>query len=135
MQFPGSNVADIPVPKDLFPSAHQSVSTSGYTILKPFLQQQGREPDVVLGDGNCLFCALSIQLSGTQDYQLQLREIIAAFESSEKLAFQGLHETINATKFDDHLRSIRKTAVWGTNLEIIAAATLFALDVYVATDS
>ena len=46
--------------------------------------------------------------------------------------FQGLHETINATKFEDHLRSIHKTAVWGTN---IAAATLFALDVYVATDS
>ena len=42
---------------------------------------------------------------------------------------------LNATKFDDHLRSIRKTAVLGTNLEIIAAATLFVLDVYVATDS
>ena len=46
-----------------------------------------------------------------------------------------MHETINKTQFDDHLRNICKTAVWGTNLEIIAAATLFALDVYVATDS
>ena len=86
----------------------------------------------MLGDGNCLFRAVSIQLCGTQDYQLQLRKTIAAFEKNEKVVFQGLHETINATKFEDHLRSICKTAVWGTN---IAAATLFALDVYVATDS
>ena len=59
-----------------------------------------------------------------------VEKTIAAFEQSEKLVFQGLHETVNATKFEDHLRSICKTAVWGTNLEIIAAATLFALDVY-----
>lgn len=133
MQLPGSNIADIPVPEDLFPS-HYPASTSGYAVLKPFLQQQGREPEKVVGDGNCLFRALSIQLTGTQDYQLQLRKVIVAFESSEKLVFRGLHETINRTRFDDHLRSICKTAVWGTNLEIIAAATLFALDVYVATD-
>lgn len=110
-------------------------SQSGYSVLKPFLQQQGREPEKVLGDENCLFRALSLQLTGSQDYQLQLRKAIATFESSEKLAFRGLHGTINRTEFDDHLRNIRKTAVWGTNLEIIAAATLYALDVYVATDS
>lgn len=134
MQLPGSNIADIPVPEDLLPP-HYPASPSGYAVLKPFLQQQGREPEKVLGDGNCLFRALSLQLTGTQDYQLQLRKEIASFESSEKLVFRGLHETVNSTRFDDHLRSIRKTAVWGTNLEIIAAATLFALDVYVATDN
>ena len=61
---------------------------------------------MVLGDGNHYFHALSIQLCGTQDYQLQLRKTIAAFEKSEKLVFQGLHETINVTKFEDHLRRL-----------------------------
>ena len=75
MQLPGSNIADIPVPNDLFPGPRHSASTSGYTILKPFLQQQGLEPDVVLGDGNCLFRALLVQLCGTQEYQLQLRKL------------------------------------------------------------
>ena len=44
MKLPGSNIADIPVPSDLLPS-HYSQSSSGYTVLKPFLQEQGRVPD------------------------------------------------------------------------------------------
>ena len=78
MKLPGSNIADIPVPSDLLPS-HYSQSSSGYTVLKPFLQEQGRVPDKVLGDGNCLYRALFVQLCGTQDYQLQLRKAIVDF--------------------------------------------------------
>ena len=134
MKLPGSNIADIPVPCDLLPS-HYSQSSNGYTVLKPFLQEQGRVPDKVFGDGNCLYRALSAQLCGTQDYQLQLSKAIVDFEMKEKTVFHGLHEAINASHFDDHLKKMRNSGVWGTNVEIIAAATLFSVDVYIATDN
>ena len=47
----------------------------------------------------------------------------------------GLHETINTSKFIDLIKSISQNGVWGTNVEIITAATLFKMGVYVATDS
>ena len=60
----GSIVADIPVPDDMIPRTSQSPQT-GYSALLPFLQKQGRTIDRVLGDSNCLFRALSLQLSGS----------------------------------------------------------------------
>jgi len=34
-----------------------------------------------------------------------------------------------------HSKNIKKQFIWGTTTEIIAGATLFQIDVYVATDS
>ena len=61
-------------------------------------------------------------------------KIIAQCESKIK-AFEGVHATINRTRFADHLKNIGKTCTWGTNLEIIVTATLFGVDIYVATDN
>ena len=133
MRLPGSIVADIPVPDDMIPRTSRSPQT-GYSVLLPFLQKQGRTIDRVLGDGNCLFRALSLQLTGSQDYHMDVKRIIAQCESKIK-AFQGIHATINRTRFADHLKNVGKTCIWGTNLEIIVTATLFGIDIYVATDS
>ena len=133
VKLPGSTVADIPVPDDMIPKTPRSPQT-GYSVLFPFLQKLGRTIDRVLGDGNGLFHALSLQLTGIQDYHMDLRRIITQCESKIK-AFQGLHATINQTTFADHLKNIGKTCIWGTNLEIIVTATLFGIDIYVATDS
>ena len=108
---------------------------SGYSLLRPFLSKQVCQPVKVLSDKNCLFRAISVALTGNQAYHLQLRQVIAAFEANEQLVLNGLHETINTSKFVDHIKSISQNGVWGTNVEMIAATTLFKMDVYVATDS
>lgn len=125
--LPGSSVTDIPVP-DYSPN-------SGYAVLVPFLQQQSRAVDRVLGDGNCLFRALSVQLTSTQDYHLELRKAIALFEQRNEAVFRCLHETIARSPFSDHLRNIKKSCVWGTTVEILAFSSLFQVDVYVASDT
>ena len=102
-------------------------------VLIPFLQQQERVVDRVLGDGDCLFRS-SLQLTGTQDHHLELRRVIAEFEKNNGILEQ-LHNTINKTPFSSHLQNIRKTCIWGTNVEIMATSSLFQLDVYVATES
>ena len=137
MTLPGTNIPDIPIPQDMLPKPPSAPKT-GYEVLKPFLFQQGREPDRVLGDGNCLFRALSRALTGVEDHHIALRKTIAVFEASNTTVFQPLHSAINQTPaipFSDHLRNIRKLSVWGTNLEIIAAASLFQLDIYLATET
>ena len=135
MTLPGTNIPDIPVPQDMQPKP-PSARKTGYEVLKPFLFEQGREPDRVLGDGNCLFRALSRALTGVEDHHIALRKTIAEFEASNTTTFQPLHIAINQTTlFPDHLQNIRKLSVWGTNLEILAAASLFQLDIYLATET
>ena len=103
------------------------VSTRGYTLLEPFLKQHGRKRKAVIpGDGNCLFSALSYQITGTSEQQSQMRKEIAAFELSQKPVFQALYGTENDKTFDDHLKEINQDGAWGTDLET-AAATLFKL--------
>ena len=120
---------------DIKPSVNCSVT--GYTILKPFLNSQGREIDRVLGDGNCLFRALSKEISGVEDYHLHLRKAISEFEADHILLFKPLHEAVYQTDrgFNSHLKNIKKQYIWGTSTEIIAAATLLETDIYVASDT
>lgn len=125
--LPGSSViTDIPIPDD-----------SGYAVLIPFLQQQSRAVQSVLGDGNCLFRALSIQLTGVQDHNLELRKAIALFEQRNETVFKRLHESIarSQSPFSDHIQNIKKSCTWGTTVEILAASSFFQVDVYVASDT
>ena len=63
----------------------------------PIFQQQGRTVERVIGDGNCLFGSLSLQLTGNQD--LELRKTITKFQQSNIEVFQKLNSTINRTPF------------------------------------
>ena len=133
---PGLNVPDIIVPDDMIPNKSTSLSSTGYSVSKPFLTKQGREVDRVLGDGNYLFRAFSKAICGVEDYHLHLRK---AIEADNHNLFKPIHETVNRTKFHTHVQNIKKLYTWGTSTEIIAAAaaaaTLFQVEVYIATDS
>ena len=105
--------------------------------MEQFLKQRGRKrtaKKVVPSDGNCLFSALSYQLTGTSEHQSQMRKEIVALESNEKKVFGDLYGTENDITFDEHLKKINQDRTWGTDLEITAAATIFKLPIYVATD-
>ena len=112
VRSPGSMVADIPIPQDMIPSTSKS-PPSGYAILRLFLEKQGRTIERVLGDGNCLFRALSLQLTGVQDDHLRLRKAIARCESKVE-SFKSIHAAINLkTSFVDHVKNMARTCVWG----------------------
>ena len=71
-----------------------AASKSGYAVLLPFLQKQGRTVERALDDsGNCLFRSLSLQLTGTQDHHIKLRKVIAKFEQTEGVFEIKLHKT------------------------------------------
>lgn len=131
---PGLAIPDMMIPDDMTQTTTTTPAT-GYAILKPFLRTQQREVDRVLGDGNCFFRALSKAITGVEDYHISLRKAIADLESDNHPLFKPIHEAILSTNFETHSKNIKKQYIWGTTTEIIAAATLFQIDVYIATDS
>ena len=104
-------------------------------LLNSFLNEQQRKVNSVLGDGNCLFRALSKALSGLEDYHPHIRRAISEFEETNRNLFEPIHNSIIGTEFDNHVKNIKKLSTWGTTTEIIGAATLFQLDIYLATNN
>ena len=59
-----------------------------------------------LGDGNCLFRALSDQLYGTESHHLKLRAEITAWMAKYAERYEGFVE--DDRSFEDHLRCMRE---------------------------
>lgn len=70
-----------------------------YALLQPFLQKQARKLHAVMGDGNCLFRALSHQLTGDEQSHITLRKIIVDFEALNPQVFARLVVAINEREF------------------------------------
>ena len=97
-----------------------------------FLKREGRKMESVIGDGNCLFRSLSFLLCGDQGMHTKAREEIVHFIKENKHKFQPyLMQGI----IDAHITNMFKLGTWGTQVEIIAAATLYQIPIYVASTS
>ena len=59
-------------------------------VCRAFLLQINRKVNKVLGDGNCLFRALSEQTTGTSGKHAELRTLLLAFEEMNPQIFQPL---------------------------------------------
>ncbi|TFK47181.1 hypothetical protein OE88DRAFT_1811362 [Heliocybe sulcata] len=82
-----------------------------------------------LGDGNCLFRALSDQLYGTEAYHLQLRQQICNWIESHKDRYAPFCE--DERGLDTHLRCMRQPATYGGHMELSAFAHMTKRDVKV----
>ena len=83
----------------------------------------------ITGDGNCLFRALSYFLTGRQTYHMILRQkIVDHMNSIEHVLRPHMNSSVK-----DYLATsnMRNSGVWGTDIEIFAAASLFSVDIYV----
>ena len=86
---------------------------------------------VIRGDGNSYFRALSFILTGTEIYHVRIRQVICDFI---EIHYDDLN--IFLDQFVDEGRYLRKkkmreNGTWGTELEIIATATIANRDVIV----
>ena len=80
----------------------------------------------IMGDGNCLFRALSLLVYGSEDAHGVVRELLVNFISSNKAKFQHLMDL----PFEDHIARMKNLRVWGTAVELQASASLFQIPVY-----
>ena len=85
----------------------------------------------IVGDGNCLFRALSYAITGRQNYHSLLREkIVQHMRHNEHALLAHMNGSVN-----EYLArtGMRNQHVWGTDVEIIAASSLLETDIYVYT--
>ena len=103
--------------------------TQGYKELQIMLGRQ-RRIDHTQGDGNCLFRALSKEMLGHEKFHYLIRQILTQFIKENGRQFQGyvFEGTIEA-----HSKRMEYLGQWGTQVEIMAAATLLKAEIYVFT--
>ncbi|KAA1466914.1 cysteine proteinase [Dentipellis sp. KUC8613] len=93
------------------------------------LRQLGLYAANTLGDGNCLFRALSDQLYGSDTYHLQLRRDICDWIEKHKARYEPFVEDDRG--IETHLRLMRQPATYGGHLELSAFAHMARRDVKV----
>lgn len=110
--------------KEIQHSRVLSTANPQYTHYLHGLSNLGLAIKTVVGDGNCLFRAVSHQIYGTDDHHGIVRACCMDYMESEKEYFEPYIEG----NMDDFLRYIaekRQNAVWGDDPEIQAMCELY----------
>ncbi|GAA5911969.1 OTU domain-containing protein [Sporobolomyces salmoneus] len=90
------------------------------------LRSSGLYAANILGDGNCLFRALSDQLYGTPSQHLQLRKEICGFLKEEKERFRVfIDEDEYKGGWDGYVNEMNQPGTYGTNIELSAFVQLY----------
>ena len=85
-------------------------------------------------DGNCFFRGLSYQLFGTQEEHSMIRSIVYRMENLNKDTFSKfLMPGFNSETIDSHIKMISSPRTWATQVEVVAAASVFQVPVYYCT--
>lgn len=80
----------------------------------------------IIGDGNCLFRALAYVLYGEEMFHDKMRELLANFISRNRTDMQPYIDG----DIRDYVAKVKLTRVWGTAVELLAAASLFEIPVF-----
>ena len=77
--------------------------------------------DRIVGDGNCFYRALSLELCGTQRHHGHLKELLVDFMLDNKDSFVGY---VGGDLGRYLLQNTMRERSWGSDVEIFATATL-----------
>lgn len=86
--------------------------------------------DVIVGDGNCFFRAISKELCGSEKFQTGLQQILVTFIIHNPSLFQALDFTNN---FKKHCNKMSRNGTYATQVELQVTATFLQLPLYVYT--
>ena len=89
------------------------------------LSQQHRKLREIKGDGNCLFRALAYFAYGTEELHDTMRRLLVKFVKTNAEIFRLY--VFNQT-LEDHIDSMQHNRKWGTQVELIASASLFEME-------
>ena len=158
MPLPGSTIASIPVPlssrtpvpplpylapalsapipshctHETAPEENTDESRNGRVRMQAFFSGQGRKIVPALPDGNCLFRSLATLLTCDQEDHLMVRNMLMEFELANADLFRPF---VTTQSLQDHIKAIKPNYAWGSNTEVLAAATLCQIPIYVACDT
>jgi hypothetical protein len=79
-------------------------------------------------DGNCLYRALSLGLTGSQTQHDTIRSLIVDHLVTVQQDMSHIYAV--GSPYSRHVQAMRQPGCWGTEREIIAAANLFGLSIF-----
>ena len=101
-----------------------------------FLSDQNRKLVVVRSDGNCFYSALSVQLFGTPDKDGEVRNVVSRMILLNKSDFLPIFiPRATAKTFEEHCKQVWMPGTWATQVEVVAAATVFNVPIYFMVQS
>ena len=109
---------------DIQSEVHNEASASIATIDK-FLLNHNRKIHNIKGDGNCLFRSFSHAFLNHEDHHFTLRNHIVRTINLNPTIFSNYLMPINKLTIEQQVKHMLRPSVWGTHLELKAAATLF----------
>ena len=107
-----------------------------------YVQQQSRLTgnDFVIrdvrGDGNCLFRALAFVVTGDEEHHMMIRRGLVAYMRQHKnnakhyIILEPRGNNFLDRNFENQMREMEKDGTWGTQAEIIAAASMFQTNIH-----
>ncbi|KAJ2814980.1 2-oxoglutarate dehydrogenase E1 component, partial [Coemansia furcata] len=108
---------------------HTGDSHDDFAQLNRALKKSGLYCKDMAGDGNCLFRALADQTDGTSDTHLRHREAVCDYMCRHPDEFAPfLDETCS---FDRYADNMRRPGVFGGNMELVAFARNYRVDIKV----
>ena len=95
----------------------------------------GRMINTTVPDGNCLFCSLSKALLGTEKYHYRIRTRLLGFVYANSSIFMShiQQRCQSQVEVREYCLSMGHSGIWGTEIEILAAATLLQAPIYTYT--
>ena len=93
------------------------------------LNMMNRRVETILGDGNCMFRCLALIAYGDEMLHAKIRELLVDFISENRKDFYPYIDG----NIVEYITRVRHARVWGTAVELIAAASLFGMPVFTLT--
>ena len=101
------------------------------STINDYLAAQRRQVIKIKQDGNCFYSVLSFQLLGTQDEDIAVRNVVYRMVLMNKSTFKPFFiPTSKVQTFEELCEHNWKPGIWATQVEVVAAATVFELPIY-----
>ena len=80
-----------------------------------------RRIETIIGDGNCMYRSLALIVYGDEMLHAKIQDLLADFISENRKDFYPYIDG----NIVEYIARVRHTRVWGTAVELTAAASLF----------
>ena len=104
-----------------------------YCQLQMELSLQSRSIDSILADGNCFFRAVSKELLGSQRHHYHIRQVLSKYMKQNPKPFESLVEATHSLSLEKYCDRMASLCKWATEIEIVAAASVFQCKIYIYT--
>ena len=136
-----ATVTEVFVPKEIIPKLDyrrmdfDPAISPAYIPCVELLKASGRRLNTTTADGNCLFRSLSKALLGTENFHYRIRTTLFGFIYLNSKFFLPHIEQRYKSKVEirQYCLEMDTVGVWGTDVELLAAATMLQAPIYTYT--